>query len=445
VPKKKARKTQNRKHPGVVLTRSKTSSGKIRWRARWTNPRTEKVVWRDMSKEDATNAKERTAWAVEKSAAMRRLRDKIEAEEGPFTETTVKDAVKEYFVRRAPELKARTIEVYTAASTELLAWAKESGPAIVEDLTRANLAELRAAVVGRPALRKRKGGKRGAMRATKKTRKPGSVNVTLRALRTILYEWREWERLPKIDREKIAKGLKNVKDKRSAPKFLGASDLRRLLDAARRHDAETFALTREEKDGERVPGTTARHNAVAPLILTVVLGGFRYGEASELPWSEVHLDEGAIVLDSERVKTGVGRRVDLSVSPALRSLLAGLKIRAGKEPRVFPWATRAATETARRRLAKYGAPKGWTWQSLRASCGTFLTCAPSIYGAASAFLSAKRLGHSVAVAEARYVGAVTTIPADAKTIEAAMKIEDHVARVVEAVAGHEPAEAVASA
>jgi hypothetical protein len=80
------------------------------------------------------------------------------------------------------------------------------------------------------------------------------------------------------------------------------------------------------------------------------------------------------------------------------------------------------SKAARRRLLKdFGAPP-FTWQELRRTCGTFLTCAPGIYGAASAFLSAKRLGHSVVVAERNYVGALTEIPAEARTLEEAMGV-----------------------
>jgi hypothetical protein len=70
---------------------------------------------------------------------------------------------------------------------------------------------------------------------------------------------------------------------------------------------------------------------------------------------------------------------------------------------------------------KRGAPE-FTWQKLRRTCGCFLTCAPGIFGGASAFMSAKQLGHSVAVAERHYVGVVRGIPPEARTLEAAMGI-----------------------
>jgi hypothetical protein len=61
---------------------------------------------------------------------------------------------------------------------------------------------------------------------------------------------------------------------------------------------------------------------------------------------------------------------------------------------------------------------------LRRTCGTFLTCASGIRGAGSAWLSAVRLGHGIDVAQRHYWGAVNNIPVEAKTLEAAMGVED---------------------
>jgi hypothetical protein len=54
--------------------------------------------------------------------------------------------------------------------------------------------------------------------------------------------------------------------------------------------------------------------------------------------------------------------------------------------------TRDEVVTAGRRLHRYDAPVTFTWQILRRTCGTFLTNAPGIFGAASAYRSAKQLG-----------------------------------------------------
>ena len=98
--------------------------------------------------------------------------------------------------------------------------------------------------------------------------------------------------------------------------------------------------------------------------------------------------------------------------PALVTLLSRMRLRAEGAKYVFgaadPISPNVVKAARRRLLGTYGAPR-FTWQELRRTCGTYLTCAPSIYGASSAFLSAKRLGHSVAVAEKHYLGAVTNI------------------------------------
>ena len=126
-------------------------------------------------------------------------------------------------------------------------------------------------------------------------------------------------------------------------------------------------------------------------------------------------------------RTGV---IGLEISPALRELLATMR---PKNARGGVWGlTRDQAKAAAKRLARHGAPDAWSWQVLRSSCGTYLTNSPGIFGAASAYRSAKQLGHSVAVAERHYVGVLRGIPREATTLEAAMQIEQHMQRVTEA-------------
>jgi len=73
---------------------------------------------------------------------------------------------------------------------------------------------------------------------------------------------------------------------------------------------------------------------------------------------------------------------------------------------------------------RHGAPVELTWRLLRHTCATYLTCAPGIYGAASAYMSARQLGHSVGVAQRHYLGLVRGIPREATTLEEAMGIHD---------------------
>lgn len=65
-----------------------------------------------------------------------------------------------------------------------------------------------------------------------------------------------------------------------------------------------------------------------------------------------------------------------------------------------------------------------------ASAPSWLHLRPSIFGAASAYRSAKQLGHSVTVAEKHYLGLVKNIPMEGKTLEAAMGIESVRGRIV---------------
>lgn len=87
----------------------------------------------------------------------------------------------------------------------------------------------------------------------------------------------------------------------------------------------------------------------------------------------------------------------------------------------------------KRLRASYGAPSSFEWQALRRTCGTFLTNAPGIFGAASAYRSARQLGHSVAVAERHYLGLERGIPREARTLEQAMQIEAEVQQILDAV------------
>jgi integrase len=202
----------------------------------------------------------------------------------------------------------------------------------------------------------------------------------------------------------------------------------------------TFALTRAEHEGEGAPGTTPKHTPIAPVVLAALVTGARIGHLLALEWPHVDLDAldehgnpvGEIVPPegSQTKRTGV---VGLEISPALRKMLAAMRLASGGKGRVFRL-TRGEADAALKRLrAEYGAPMGSTWQAFRRTCGCFLTNAPGIFGAASAYRSAKQLGHSVQVAERHYVGVVRGIPREASSVEAAMQTEGQAARVVAAV------------
>jgi integrase len=253
--------------------------------------------------------------------------------------------------------------------------------------------------------------------------------------------WRRRELLFALDSDAICDALKNVPTDRDAPAYLSPADCRKLLEAALRHDAEVFTVTREEHAGLKSLGTTPRYQPIAPFTLFLLLTGCRLGEALSLTWRDVDLDAldaegrkvGEIRLQASATKTKRWRAIGLEVCPSLRHMLAAMKLQAGSNTYVFdgsaPMSNDYADSAKKRLMSSYGAP-GFTWQNLRQTTGTFLTNAPGIFGGASAFMSARQLGHSVTIAEKHYLGVVRGIPREARTLEQAMQIEELARQIV---------------
>jgi integrase len=281
-----------------------------------------------------------------------------------------------------------------------------------------------------------KGGKRGARHESSARRSAHTINRELRAARTILGYLCERDLLPRCSHDDLRRALKREAVAVERLDFLKPAQLRELLEAALAHDAETFTETREEHAGQCERGTTARYEAIAPFTVTALMTGMRAGACLALKWEDVDLE----ALDADGRKAGeihprggsYTKRtgaIGLEVSPALREMLDAMRPE-DATGRVFPELGPGVLKAAALRLVRdYEAPKSFTWQSLRRTCGTFLTNAPGIFGAASAYRSAKQLGHSVTVAEKHYVGLVRGIPREARTLEAAMQIEEQVAHV----------------
>jgi integrase len=283
------------------------------------------------------------------------------------------------------------------------------------------------------------GGKRGELRAADRRRSAVTINRELRSVGTVLDYLRKLGLLSKLDSDALRDSLGRLDVERDAVEYLRPPELQRLLRAALAHDAETFRITREEHRGLLPPGSTVRFEPVAPFVAFVLLTGMRLAEALDLKWSQVDLgakgDDGAAVGEiklTATTKTKRARVVGLEVSPALHRLLTTMHEQRKGKATVFGLSRGAAKSTAERLRDAYEAPESFGWQVLRHTTGTFLTCAPGIYGSASAYRSAKQLGHSVAVAEKHYLNVVRGIPATARTLEAAMGIEAEIERVIEA-------------
>lgn len=439
--KRKQRKRSS--HPGVKIKKRILPSGAVRYRAHWVDPCTERETTITLQQ---TTHEARTQWAKAKSKQLIKLRMDLEAGIAPpVAGPLVADAVDAYLADARLRLSPRTLRTYRSTIQRFTQWAERRRIARTTDLTRGHLSELRAHLVKAP-VNERHGGVAGVKRhrgvstaRERGLRSPVSVNGDLRAIKTLLTTWRRGELLRGLHSDDIADRLKPLRVDRDAPVFFREPQLRELIRAALRHDSACFVETRDEHQGARPKGTTPRHPEIAPLLVFLMLTGCRLGEALSLRWEQVDLAAdnraGVIQLYAGDTKTRQARTIRLRVSPALRRLLGAMKLQASA-PHVFgdnAALTHDIATAARRRMMRvYGAPT-FDWKTLRSTCGTYLTNAPGIFGDASVFLSAKQLGHSVAVAEKHYLGVHPGIDRDADTLEAAMSIVDVVPLAIEAV------------
>ncbi len=411
------------------------------WRARYADPDSGKVVKEALPRE-LTTAEGRESWAVNKAQKLAKRRTELALGARRETGTTLADAVERYFAAHK-HLRPNTLSGYRAATDRLLSWAKKTKLESADEITRAVLLELRAALIKQPKRVVVEGGKRGEHENASETRSPAAVNRDLRSLRAVLGYLSELDLLPHLADGDLRRALKRLALTQEHIEYLRPNELQLLLEACLLHDADTYVETREEHAGpgrQRI-GTTPKYEPIAPFVAFVLLTGCRFEEALKLDWAQIDLDAldhegrpaGEIRLAGSETKTKKARAIDLGVSPALRTLLVTMHPDRAKNGPVFGLSRATAVAAAKRLRAEYGAPASFTWQALRRTCGTYLTNAPGIFGAASAYRSARQLGHSVQVAEKHYLGLVRGISPTARTVEAAMQIEELVGRVIAAV------------
>lgn len=440
---KKRRRTRT-DHPGVKLRKRVLKNGREFWFARFVDPDTDKTTDVTLEALAETTRETRRQWAIKKSTALAKRRSELAAGAPKRSYTLLGEATATYLEGCASRLRPRTSEVYTAVIDIFTAWAKKEKLDYIEDLTAGKLAAFKDS---RTAARRhvvKKGDRRGGRQRSTAARSPTTINTELRTIKTMALKWRSEGKLPNADSEQIGRALKLLPLSKEPPAYLNPADCRALLESALAHDSALFTATREEHAGLKPLGTTLKHRPVAPFAIFLLLSGCRFGEAINLAWQDVDLEAmdaegrkvGEIILRATATKTKHWRAIGLEVSPTLRAMLTAMKPRAGSGAFVFGGLrplSRMLVEATRKRLIRtYGAPR-FSWQNLRQTTGTFLTNAPGIYGAASAFMSARQLGHSVAVAEKHYLGVIRGISREARTLEAAMQIEDLTRQVVEAV------------
>ncbi len=442
--------SKRKKHPGVVLIKPEPTRN-IGWRARYIDPDRDTAVKESLDRALTTVA-QREAWCVNKSRALAKRRAELDTGAPRATGAALSGAVDGYF-KAHPQLRPRTVKIYRRATDKLIAWATSAGVRTADELTRARLLEFRAAAVASMKHTPLPGAPRGHFVATSARRAAPSINQDVRSARTVLGYLVDADALPRLTFDDLRKALKRIPVTSERIEYLRPRELQELLGAALRHDSVTYAATRQEHAGLRPHGKTPRYEAIAPFTAFVLLTGCRFAEALGLEWRAVDLDAldhegrkvGEIHLTGASTKTHKARTIGLEVSPALRAMLAALHLRCGGKGSVFGL-SRGTVEAAGKRLRnEYDAPEAFTWQGLRRTCGTYLTNAPGIFGAASAYRSARQLGHSVQIAERHYLGLVRGISPTARTLEAAMQIEDLMARVLAAVDQHPNATSVAEA
>lgn len=383
-------------------------------------------------------AEARREWAIKKARSLARRRMELESGAARGTGTAFATAVGKYYEAHQ-QLRPRTLAEYKSATDKLLAWAERNGVQSADDLTRAKLLNFRETIVNTPKQRVAKRGRRGAFRETRERRAPATINRELRGVRVVLGYLAELDLLPKIHEGDLRRALKKLALTIDPPTFLRPPEIGALLEAALAHDTEMFAETRAEHAGDGDRGGTARYEPVAPFVATVLLTGMRLSEALNLTWAQVDLQAldhdgkpvGEIRLAGGDTKTKRARAIDLAVSPMLRELLVALRETSRKKGKVFALTYDCAGSSAKRLRTKHEAPTSFSWQVLRSTCGTYLTNAPGIFGAASAYRSARQLGHSVAVAERHYLGTIRILPSS-KTLEDAMGAGAPLRRVIDA-------------
>jgi hypothetical protein len=219
-----------------------------------------------------------------------------------------------------------------------------------------------------------------------------ALNREIAALRTV-FGWLETrDLLPHLRERDLKLAFAKLPVPRERIVYLSREECQALIEACARHDSACFEATREEHAGARPKGSTPRHEPATPIVRVALLTGMRLGEVLGLTWGQVDFVSRQLHLGAE-TKTRRARDIDLDVCPSVLATLAALASPEAREGRVFTYSQTVVAKMATRLVSQFGAPEKFGSRVLRHSCASFLTCAPGIFGAASAFRSARQFGY----------------------------------------------------
>lgn len=358
-------------HPGVALLRATVRGRKV-WQIRWLEPdgSTRRRVIGPVAEVQRADA--------EREAVRQSLRLRVGA--SAQTSTSPADAFSWWLGERTKELRPETIEHYRRHLGPLLE--RIPLPETIERTTPDDLARCRAFLIGLPVAIKTRNNRIAALKA-----------------------WINWLRrqgaTPELTGSDVNDRLYLMPQDQQRPRFHGPGELRAVVEGIVARDSDQY-----ERWG--------------PALLVLLLTGLRAEEFCNLTWEAVELDNER--LDLTRTKTRRPRWVDLSICPTVGTIIGAL-------PRIgeFVWSGRQPM--SKRRVKRWfelleayqGIPRSGP-QLFRRTCSTYRTALVGFEA------SARSMGHTIEVAQQRYVGLVR-LRDNPATLEAAMGIDDLAARI----------------
>lgn len=358
------------------------SGGAVTWYGRVRDPGSGRWSDENLTALGLTTAEQRAAWARKRSEE---LRGRVRAAALGVSRTSPGEAARLYMDDVRARLRPNTAQKYGTATREFTEWVSRARR-FMSEVTPADLWHYRSLVV------------RQSVEAS-------SASTRLAMLSAALEWWRR-AGIVSVTRDDIRDACRKLPASSDVVRPLTRDQIRAVVAASIAH--EDWRAT--------------------ALVVLALLTGCRVGELQALPTSEVDLAGAALRL-GDWVKTHRGRVVDLSICPGALAVLGAMP---PAHPTIWGEALdRSYVKDHFLKPMRYAAP--WNWRRLRLTCATYLANAPGIWAGSSAYRTARQLGHSVTVAERCYLGLVT-VPAEARTLEAAMGAESVVSLAIARVA-----------